>query len=493
MSIFGKQKTVPPAHSENKDGGLPRFFTKQLFAFLLLAFLVIIVDFFLYALIAISESNRNFSSGTPRTTMRIVDENLTFQEGVYHLSDDGILALEQQSAWAALIDSDGKVVWEQNAPSDIPRSYSLNSIALAVHYANIADYPAFFWDRSDGLLVIGFPRGSYWHAGLSYPESTMRSLPLYILFIFAVDLAIFFVAYLISRRRTQKAVSPIVHALDDLSQGRPSTLNLKGDLQRIGQKITDTSAVIESKDTARTNWIRGVSHDIRTPLSMILGYADNLAENPDSPQDIRTQAAVIRTQGLKIKELVTDLNTASQLDFDMQPLSLERVHLARLLRSIAAAHINDNSKQNHPLEISIDPASDDLIVLGDERLLTRAIENVLTNAYLHNPEGCSITLKLTQTKQSEGSHTPYALVQITDQGTGISKDDLRALTMKLCQARMQSESFSRSVAPSTTNDAAEHGLGLILVDRIARVHGGFLEVSKSNQEGFSVEIALPSA
>lgn len=122
----------------------------------------------------------------------------------------------------------------------------------------------------------------------------------------------------------------------------------EGDLREIGQRITETSGIIEQKDAARANWIRGVSHDIRTPLSMILGYADAIAADEGASDDVRADAQVIRAQGLKIKDLVTDLNTASKLDYDMQPLDLERVHLPRLLRSVVAEHVNSGLDELHP-------------------------------------------------------------------------------------------------------------------------------------------------
>ena len=270
----------------------------------------------------------------------------------------------------------------------------MNDVAMAAHYAAVADYPAFFWDRDDGLLVVGFPKNEFWTMTLTYPASTVRNFPLYVLLIFAVDLGILYTIYAVSRRRTQNAVAPIAEALDALSDGRAAELHLKGDLRDIGDQITETSAVIEQKDAARASWIRGISHDIRTPLSMILGYADALVQDEGAAEEARASARVIRAQGLKIKDLVTDLNTASQLDYDMQPMRLERVHAARLLRTVAAAHANSGLDEAHPIELDIAEDALNAVVLGDERLLTRAVENAISNARLHNEQGCTISVEL---------------------------------------------------------------------------------------------------
>lgn len=481
----------------------PRFFTKQLLAFLLLAFAVVVVDFFLYLLIAFNESERNFNDGTPATTVRVVDAALARQEnGSWSLAPDGAEALGEQGAWALLVDGAGAIAWERDAPSDVPRTLSPADAAMAAHYGSVADYPAFFWNRDDGLLVVGFPKGTYWHMGMTYPVSAIRNLPLYVLLLFTVDLAIFFTVYLVSRRRTQRAVAPILDALDGLSEGRPSTLRLRGDLRDVGERITEASALIEQKDAARANWIRGVSHDIRTPLSMILGYADAVASDGRAPEEVRAQAAVIRTQGLRIADLVTDLNTASRLDYDMQPLDLGRIHVAKLLRTVVAAHVNDGMDEAHPLALEVDADAAEAVVLGDERLLTRAVENALANARVHNESGCNVSIRLSVRGDRGGERASggvgsasggFAVMRVADDGAGISREGLAALEARLARSRTARSAAGCAAGAFDSSAASEHGLGLVLVDRIARAHGGALALEGAPGEGFAVEIALPLA
>ena len=237
--------------------------------------------------------------------------------------------------------------------------------------------------------------------------------------------------------------------------------------------------------TARQSFQAGLtclSHDIRTPLSMILGYADALAQDPAAPDEARENARIIRTQGLKIKDLITDLNTASQLDYDMQPLHLERVLLPRLLRTVMAAHANSGLDELHPMELDIAEDALDTMVLGDGRLLTRAVENAIANARLHNEQGCTIRVTLRAEQRPEGR---YGTVCVSDDGEGISPADLAALEARLARART-----AKSAAGSFDK---EHGLGLVLIDRIARAHGGFTSLYGSPSSGFTIEIALPLA
>lgn len=84
---------------------------------------------------------------------------------------------------------------------------------------------------------------------------------------------------------------------------------------------------MQKKETARANWISGVSHDIRTPLSMVMGYAGQIEENEALPEADRKKARIIRQQSIKMKNLINDLNLASKLEYNMQPINPVPVNL----------------------------------------------------------------------------------------------------------------------------------------------------------------------
>lgn len=93
---------------------------------------------------------------------------------------------------------------------------------------------------------------------------------------------------------------------------------------------------MKARDEARSNWISGISHDIRTPLSMILGYASEMEDNSDLPKEQRHQSGIIRRQGEKLRSLVSDLNLVSMLEYEMQPLHLKDIRLSVLARQVVA-------------------------------------------------------------------------------------------------------------------------------------------------------------
>lgn len=536
-------------------GALARFFTKQVLWFIFLVFVLLIIDVFLYILIAVHEMDRNYLYGTPATVTRTTSEQLALEDGAYVLGDDAAAQLDGQDAWAQLIDAGGAVVWSHGVPqasaeaaeepatdgsggsegsgesggSDVtdvtdgseatdasgdapvqdpgssaeapaaaaaseassiadddggpvPDAYTLNDIALIAHYHTVKGQPAFIWERPDGLLLVAFPAGTYETMTITWPRETWTSLPTYIGGIIVADLLILFAAYVVYRRRTQRAVEPINDALGALSRGGRAQLDLKGDLAPIADQINETSDILEHKDRAREQWIRGVSHDIRTPLSLIIAKAEVIAADEEAVDATRSEARAIRTQGLKIKDLVADLNAASQLSFSERPLDLERVHLAKLLRSIAASYLNSGLDAAHPLDFELDDACSDAVVLGDERMLTRLVENLLANARLHNPDGCAIAMTLVP-RTVDG--TSCAELRVSDDGAGIDPAALAALEERLSRARLAPD--------DAVPDDAGHGLGLVLVDRIARTHGGSFDVAGSPGAGFSACAVLPLA
>lgn len=510
--VGAQQAPTPPDDLRRKErkrrlnrskgaGGLARFFTRQVLWFLFLALVLVIVDVILYMVIAVQEMDRNYLFGTPASVTSTTSDQLALGENGYELAQQAADELDAQGAWAQLIGPDGAVLWSRNVPETatepeavsadgpadpswgaVPSSYTLNQVALIAHYHALNGYPAFLWERDDGLLLVGFPAGSYETVTVTWPQETWRTLPGYILGIIGLDLLILFGAYLVSRRRTQRAVGPIGDALEDLSHGKRTQVDLRGDLQPIADRINEASDILESKDRAREQWIRGVSHDIRTPLSLIIAKADALASAPEAAGDVQAEARTIRTQGMKIKDLVADLNAASQLAFGENPLNLERIHLPKLLRACAAGYLNSHFDELHPLEFRLGDSCTESVVLGDERMLTRLVENLLANARLHNPNGCRIDMELLPARLPGG---PGCLLQVADHGVGAMPEEMAALEARLARAR---------VAPDdAVPDDAGHGLGLVLVDRIARAHGGAFEAQATPGGGFTACVTLPLA
>ena len=345
-------------------------------------------------------------------------------EGGYAFTGGGYLA--EKELWAMLVDEGGAVVWQQGKPADVPDRYSLTDVAAFTRWY-LSDYPVQVRVREDGLLVAGGPKGSTWKHPFVLDMDVLKTIPFWFagLFLLALLGVLGLTALVLGRqfRREQ-----------------------------------------QERDFARSDWINGISHDIRTPLSMVMGYAGQLEADPVLPPRRRAQAAIIRRQSQTIRDLINDLNLTMRLDYAMQPLRRGSLHPAALVRQVAADVLNGGLEERYALAVEVPPEAEALTLEGDASLLRRALLNLVNNCVRHNPEGCSITL----TAAAEGE---VCTLRVEDDGGG-------GLPVGLAEV---------GLAP---DGGAAHGTGLRLVEQIARAHGGALELHRAAR-GVLAVLRLP--
>lgn len=152
----------------------------------------------------------------------------------------------------------------------------------------------------------------------------------------------------------------------------------------------------------------------------------------------------------------------------MQPLHKKELRLSVLARQAAADTLNNGLDERYAIELHLN--NEPVKIKGDEKLLLRAIGNLVNNSVRHNPEGCTITL---ETSLAEDG---YCLT-VKDDGQGIPPERLTEITELPFSAKR-----TRSVHQG-------HGLGLPMVARITEAHGGTLVV-KNNEEGKGLTVTM---
>jgi signal transduction histidine kinase len=333
-----------------------------------------------------------------------ISSALTWDGTDYDFPGDELL---ENDRWAVLISEDGRVVWSLRKPAGVPEQYTLTDVASFTRWY-LNDYPVQCRIRDDGLLVVGSPKGSVWKHGISTPAQLLHAAPLWCGIIFLLALGcVLLLPYFAVRRWSQQA-------------------------QRV-------------RDAARSDWINGVSHDIRTPLSMVMGYAAQMEESEDLLPERRKQAGIIRSQSQEIRNLVNDLNLTMRLDCAMQALRKEPIQVEVFLRQTVADFLNGGMGDGFDLEMDL-PEEPLPRIQADPFLLRRAVNNLLTNCVRHNAPGGSIRLGA----RAEGK----SVVLFVEGGAA-------AAPVEAAPARQLE-----------TDGAAAHGTGLKLVRQIAEAHGG---------------------
>ena len=445
-----------------------KYISKYLLSFFAFALILLFVNILAFALTFGGIVSGEYGSASPANMLEAVAADLSASG----IAEERRQELNLNRIWAMLLDASGRCVWEVSLPEEIPTQYTIQDVAV-FSKGYLQDYPVFVRSIDDGLLVLGYPKDSFMKlTGNYFPIRAIRLFPLFITGILAIDIALLFLVYYFSKRKISKNTEPIMASIKTLSTGKPVDLSIRGELSEIADSVNQASQVLSRQNQARANWISGVSHDIRTPLSMIMGYAQRIAGDHGASGNIQQEAEIIRAQSAKIKDLVQDLNLVSQLEYEMQPLHKEPVRLSKLLRAYAADLLNAGIGEKYSIAVEISPEAETAVIDCDARLISRAIGNLAQNSINHNPQGCNIFLSLDCSSENVS-------ITVADNGAGMSAEKLRELEEKPHYMESADERLD-----------LRHGLGMLLVRQIVEVHGGVMEINTTRICGLAVILSF---
>ncbi len=443
-----------------------KYISKYLLSFFIVALVLLLVNVLVFTLTFGSIVFREYGSASPSKMLDTVAAELS----VSGISEKTKQDLSNYQVWAMLLNEKGHCIWEVSLPEEVPTQYTVQDVAAFSKWY-LQDYPVFVRNTDQGLLVLGYPKDSFTKLTGNYlPIRAIRVFALFVIAVFVLDILFLFFVYYFSKQKILKNTEPIMTAIKALSTGKPVSLSIQGELAEIADSVQLAAQVLSRQNQARANWISGVSHDIRTPLSMIMGYSGRIVSDDTTSENIRQEAEIIRAQSAKIKDLVQDLNLVSQLEYEMQPLHKEPVRLAKLLRSYAADLLNAGVNSEYSVEVEIASDAETAVVECDARLILRAVGNLVQNSIQHNPQGCNISLSLTCSETS-------VFLTVADDGVGISAEKQRELAEKPHYMESTDERLD-----------LRHGLGLLLVRQIMAAHDGAMAIENSQKYKFMITL-----
>ena len=444
------------------------YISKHLASFAVFLLILVLINVILFGVTFYHTVSDDYRESSPRAMLEMTSAAAT-TEG---LTDDAIQTLRQYNIWAMYLTPSGECFWTLDVPEEVPHNYSVQDVAL-FSKGYLEDYPVFVWNTDEGLLVLGYPKDSYMKLTSNYYSiEAIQKIPFYVTGMLGMDVLCLFLAYYFSKRRIIQNTEPIVEAIETLADGKPASLHIDGELSEIAGSVNKASLILSRQNEARANWISGVSHDIRTPLSMIMGYAGRIAADETASRGIREQAEIVRKQSAKIKELVQDLNLVSQLEYEMQPLHKEQIRLSKLIRSYVAELLNSGISDTYTIEIDIVPEAENAMLECDARLISRAINNLVQNSIKHNPQGCRIQLSLKNTEET-------LILTVADNGVGLTPEKLQEL-----------EGKPHYMESTDKRLDLRHGLGLLLVRQIVKAHHGTLYIESEPNKGYEARIVF---
>jgi len=228
---------------------------------------------------------------------------------------------------------------------------------------------------------------------------------------------------------------------------------------------------LKSLDRAKSAFLASASHDLRTPLTSIVGYIEMLSEaGPIHPDQARMLDAVDRN-ARRLKTMIEDMLTTSKIELGAFTSRLQPVDVTSLIST--AADVIRPSAAASGLTFEVECPDHGLTVAADPEQLDRMLVNLLSNAVKYTPRGGSVTLAMSRADDS-------AVLAIADTGIGIPQQDQNSL-------------FTRFFRASNAVDSAipGSGLGLSIVRTIVTNHHGDVSIESIEGGGTTVTVRIP--
>lgn len=233
------------------------------------------------------------------------------------------------------------------------------------------------------------------------------------------------------------------------------------------------SAEQESKQLEKTReeWMAGISHDLRTPLSSVQGYGHLLesGQYDFSQEELQQMGQVIRDKSDYMVGLVNDFSLVFQLKNSAVTIQKESIHLNDFLASFIRYYADDVTLEGYRFVFEGTESKDEAWI--DPKWFTRVIDNLLSNAIKHNPKDTIIKV---QVLTEDGKH----IIRISDNGRGMDEEFVGHL-------------FNRYYRGTTTNERSEgEGLGMSIAYAIVELHGANIHVQSEIDRGTTIDILL---
>ena len=249
--------------------------------------------------------------------------------------------------------------------------------------------------------------------------------------------------------------------------------------QQMNQKLQQALNAAQSANTAKSNFLSNMSHDIRTPMNAIVGFSVLLDKNADQPEKVREYTRKITSSSQHLLSLINDVLDMSKIESGKTSLNVERFSLPEMLEELTIIVMPQARAKQQDFSIHVQGAPPEQII-GDKLRLNQILLNLLSNAVKYTPEGGKIEFTVCPIP---GAGQQYARLRfaVKDNGIGMS-EEFQATVF---------EPFSREIN-SVTNKIQGTGLGMAITKNLVELMGGIIQVESTPGKGstFTVELSF---
>ena len=240
------------------------------------------------------------------------------------------------------------------------------------------------------------------------------------------------------------------------------------ELRHLGRVFDRMFERLEQSFTAESRFVSDASHELRTPITIILAQCDRAKRKDETKEDFLASVAVIEEQARHMSELVQQLLGLTRMHHGTDRYPVRAGDLSAFVEMCGSEFVPENDRgitRRTEIEAGIE-------IKFNAALISRVVHNLLQNAYKYGKEGGHICLRLKRTDDG-------AELSVTDDGIGIAPEDLDKVWQRFWQA------------DASRGEDGGSGLGLAMVKEIAQFHGGSASVESRLGQGSTFTVFLP--
>ncbi|QHI72798.1 HAMP domain-containing sensor histidine kinase [Aminipila terrae] len=321
-------------------------------------------------------------------------------------------------------------------------------------------YASFLEKTADDKVIL------YIFSPLFPVDSTVGILRNQLIYVTIISLCMAFCLSFYLSNRISKPIRSITKSAEKLAAGQygvPFEGGHYTEIIQLADTLNMTSVELEKTDSLRKDLIANVSHDLRTPLTMVKSYAEMIRDlSGDNPEKRKAHLEVIIEEADRLNLLVSDMLDLSRLQTHVTPLEKSQFSLLEAAQSIIHSLGIYESRDGYKFVLD---CPEDIIVTADENKIKRVISNLLNNAIKYCGEDKEIEVKIF-------SKDGAARCEVSDHGMGIAADEIDQIWDRYYKA---STHHVREVKGT--------GLGLSIVKEIVLLHKGRYGVDSKEGEG----------
>ena len=468
-----------------KSGYRTTFHIYFIFLLTLLGTILAAVSLFFLLITVQKPDGSSIRSDWPKAFTDRFAEQIIFQNGVPCVTQAGTALLQDNGAGLQILNPDGREAYSYGKPDSARESYTAAELLKLTRDG----FPA------AGQRTISVFAGTAHNAGEDYVyllcfPMRISAVTMYlngerfsggrtvILTLLCVLLPVILITGALYGFWTARQLKRLTASIHDISlrcylpdHHRGTFEDLYAGLNALDSEIRASDRLREETEKMREEWITNITHDLKTPLSPIKGYAEIIRDGNAGQEDNYGRYAAVMLKNVSCLEaLIEDLKLTYQLESGLLPVNRECQDMVRFLRELAIDLLNSPEYENRI--IHFDSAKDTLFYSFDSKLLARAFRNLIINAFVHGGAQAEVSLRITV---SGGS----PCIQVADNGYGMRPEEIKHL-------------FDRYYRGTSTGEKPEGtGLGLAIAKSIIELHGGTISAAGFPGAGTVFSIEFP--